>query len=145
MVIPGSLRREFLGRARDPRKIFPLAADPRCFPVPIPALIRGPIHALILARFAAGCGPGSGVESAPRSCAEWCGESGTVGVRFLPTRRAVEGLRVFSRAAHGEEGGHVTPFRLLHSNLRLLWVNLLKAEQLKKKCALAVNAERAPG
>jgi len=29
--------------------------------------------------------------------------------------------------------GHVTPERELHSNLRLLWVNLLKAEQLREK------------
>ena len=33
-----------------------------------------------------------------------CGESGTVGVRFLPSREVVAELRVFSRAAHGEEG-----------------------------------------
>jgi hypothetical protein len=45
----------------------------------------------------------------------------------------VAGLRVFSRAAHGVEGRHVTPERVLRANGALARANLLKREQLKKK------------
>jgi hypothetical protein len=72
-----------------------------------------------------------------------CGDSGTVGVTFLPSRSAVEGLRFFAVLCTGCKHGHVTPFRLLHSNLGLLCVNLLKREQLREKW-LGAGCWRAP-
>jgi hypothetical protein len=61
------------------------------------------------------------------------GESDTVSGEFLPSRSAFSKERVFSRAAHGEEGRHSTPERVLRASGGLARANLLKAEQLKKK------------
>ena len=54
----------------------------------------------------------------------------------MPSRSAVAGLRVFSRASHGEEGRHSTPERELHGNFGLPCANLLKAEQLEENPAV---------
>ena len=48
----------------------------------------------------------------------------------MPSRSAVAGLRVFSRAAHGVEGRHVTPSWVLRGNAKFACANLLKAEPL---------------
>lgn len=53
------------------------------------------------------------------------------------------GVEVFSRAAHGVEGRHVTPERVLRASGALAGANLLKAGQLKKKSHLPV-AVRQP-
>jgi hypothetical protein len=42
-------------------------------------------------------------------------------------------MRVFCRAAHGVEGRHVTPERVLRASGGFARANLLKREQLKKK------------
>lgn len=52
-------------------------------------------------------------------------------------------LRVFSRAAHGVEGRHSTPERVLHGNFGLPCANLLKAEQLEENPADSVAVEQA--
>jgi hypothetical protein len=52
------------------------------------------------------------------------------------------GVEVFSRAAHGVEGGHVTPEWVLRGNFRLTRANLLKAEQLEGKSADPVAVEQ---
>ena len=52
---------------------------------------------------------------------------------FLVLPECRGGVEFFSRAAHGVEGRHSTPERVLHGNFRLTYANLLKAEQLRKK------------
>jgi hypothetical protein len=64
-----------------------------------------------------------------------CGDSGTVRGGFFVLPECGCGLSVFSRAAHGVEGRHSTPERVLHGNFRLPCANLLKRGQLRKKPA----------
>jgi len=63
-------------------------------------------------------------------------------VTFLPSRSAVAGLRVFSRAAHGVEVRHVTPEWVLRGNFRLTRANLLKPEELEENPADQVAVEQ---
>jgi len=51
-------------------------------------------------------------------------------------------VEFFSRAAHGVEGRHSTPERVLHGNFRLPCANLLKAGQLEENRADPVAVEQ---
>jgi hypothetical protein len=106
--------------------------------VPIRGDDEPPIRALIPACLAARSDPDSAADSLPGSVVI----PAHSGLRFLPSRRAVAGLRDFSRAAHGVEGRHSTPERVLHGNFRLPWANLLKAERLEEKSCQRVAVEQ---
>jgi hypothetical protein len=68
---------------------------------------------------------------------------GTVsGEVFVLPEVGLRGVEVFSRAAHGVEGRHVTPERELRSNLRLLAVNLLKTKRLRDNPSDPVAVEQ---
>jgi hypothetical protein len=61
---------------------------------------------------------------------------------FFVFPEGVCGVEFFSRAAHGVEGRHSTPERVLHGNFRLPCANLLKPEQLRKKSRRQVAVEQ---
>jgi hypothetical protein len=87
-----------------------------------------PIRAVIRVRLAAFSDPDS---AADLDRAVWRFRPSGAGGWVLPEGGG--GVEVFSRAAHGVEGRHSTPERVLHGNFRLPCANLLKAEQLRKK------------
>ncbi len=103
------------------------------FPWPIASLIRGSVRVLIPIRLAVLSG---------RFPAWQCGDSGTVRGEFLVIPEYGGGVEVSCRAAHGVEGRHSTPERVLCGNLRLPCANLLKAEQLEENPADPVAVEQ---